>query len=253
MGQATALGVRVTQNRLWWVMAVGAIVLSGCNGNGVAAPAGGIAGEIDWDGKPAPGRTLALYASTDGGATFVDTKQTAVSDRNGVYAFTGLQGGLFAALYVADALPGSNEFLWWRSAPTGMGNVVPTFDVAYNDVIFPPVSAAIRPPVTLFWSAGRYTNRYRLGIYAAPNGTNVDSSNPTWRSDWVPELCLTLSEDTPQVAGGGCQSLRLPKALPPGNYAWGVEVDGGVRGFGSSKLRSLIVNAPFAPTPTPSP
>jgi hypothetical protein len=217
----------------------------GCSGDGLAAPPGGIAGRVDWDGKPAPGRLVTLFASTDNGATFVDTKQTAVSDRNGLYGFTGLQGGQYAVLYVADALPGSNEFLWWRSAPAQVGAVIPTFDVAYNDVIFPPVSAAVRPPVTLFWSSGRFTNRYRLGLYAAPNGTNVDARNPTWRSDWVPELCLTLSETGGPATGGGCQSLTLPKSLPPGNYAWGVEVDGGDRGFGSSKLRSLIVNAPF--------
>ncbi|MBC7544485.1 MAG: carboxypeptidase regulatory-like domain-containing protein [Candidatus Sericytochromatia bacterium] len=226
------------------LMTVSGLAL-GCNGDGLTAPAGGIAGRIDWDGKPAPGRMVTLFASTDGGTSFADTQQKAVSDRNGLYAFSGLKGGTYAVLYVADALPGSNEYLWWRSAPTAVGAVVPAFDVAYNDVIFPPVSAAIRPPVTLFWSAGRFTHRYRLGIYSAPNGTNVDSGNPTWRSDWVPELCLSISEDGTAMSGGGCQSLTLPKALAPGNYAWGVEVDGGARGFGSSKLRSLIVNAPF--------
>jgi hypothetical protein len=192
----------------------------GCSLSGVVAPAGGIAGLVEWAGKPAPGRMVTLYQSTDGGGTFADTKQTAVSDRNGVYAFTGLQGGMYAVLYVADALPGSNEFLWWRSAPVAVGGAVPTFDVSYNDVIFPPVSAAIRPPVTLFWSTGRFANRYRIGLYAAPNGTNVDSSNPVWRSEWLPDLCATLSQDGSPAAGGGCQSMLLPKNLPPGNFAW---------------------------------
>jgi hypothetical protein len=225
-------------------LAVCAVTLSGCQNGSVVAPAGGIAGLVEWAGKPAPGRMVTLYQSPDGGGTFTDTKQTAVSDRNGVYAFANLQPGTYAVLYVADALPGSNEFLWWRSAPVGVGQSVPSFDVSYNDVIFPPVSAAIRPPVTLFWSTGRFANRYRVGLYAAPNGTNVDSSNPVWRSDWLSDLCATLSQDGGPAAGGGCQSMLLPQTLPPGNYAWGVEVDGGDRGFGSSKLRSLIVNAP---------
>ena len=223
------------------------LLLGGCPAPVVVSP-DGVAGEIDWNGKPAPGRTLNLYSSTDGGATFADTKQTTVSDVNGLYAFTGLQPGLYSVLYVADALPGSNEYLWWRSASATQGQALPTFDVAYDDVIYPPVSAAIQSPlqVTLFWSNSRIGQRYRLSVYSAPNGSNVDSSNPIWRSDWVTDLCLTLSQDGSAQSSASCQAVTLPNGLPPGNYAWAVEVDGGDKGFGSSKLRSLIVNAPIS-------
>jgi hypothetical protein len=220
--------------------------LSACTLSPVVAPAGGVAGMIEWAGKPAPGRMVTLYTSTDGGATFIDTKQTAVSDRNGVYAFNGLQPGTYSVLYVADALPGSNEFLWWRSATAGVGQAIPTFDVAYNDVIYPSVSAAIASPVlvTLFWSSSRFGNRYRVSLYSAPNGVNVDTSNPTWRSDWVTELCGTATQTAGGANSAECQTMVIPQNLQPGNYSWGVEVDGGERGFGSSKLRSLILNAP---------
>lgn len=207
-------------------------VLGGCPWPNVPVPAGGIAGEILWDGKPAPGRTVTLvkFTSSD---TWTSLNATAVSDRSGYYQFQNLEPGTYGVLYVADALPGSNEFLWWRSAPANVGSAVPSFDVAYNDVIYPPISAAIGSPVqvTLFWSSARMGNRYRVSLYATPNGytpgTQVGNT-PTLRSDWVSDLHFTMQADN----------------VAPGNYAWGVEVDGGDRGFGSSKLRSLIVNAP---------
>lgn len=196
-------------------VAAGLMVAGLAVGCGPQVPSGEIWGQVTFAGKAAAGRTLHLV-TPDGGEF-----QRAVSDLDGRFAFGQAAPGSYFIRYVADETVGTHEVRLWQSnvfRHAGAGSLVPTFDVAYNDVLFPSSSASVGIPVTLFWSTAPLGRLYRPAFY--PEG----STEPVWQGPWSAEVAATVKQ-----------------ALPNGAYVWGVDIDGGDAGYGASRLRPLTV------------
>lgn len=187
-------------------------LLAGCTPN---VPAGEIWGQVTFAGKPAAGRTVSLVGE-DG-----NEWQKATTNWEGSFAFGQAAAGSYFIRYVSDSTVGSHEVRLWQSnvfRHAGAGSLVPTFDVAYNDVLFPSSSASVGIPVTLFWSTAPLGRLYRPAFY--PEG----STEPIWQGSWSAELAVTVKDP-----------------LPNGAYVWGVDIDGGDTGYGASRLRPLTI------------
>lgn len=213
-----------------WAAASLALALGACDLlSGV--PAGSIVGEVDYDGRPAPGITVALWALTGGNWV---SKSTISTDVAGTYRFSGLAGGTFqvrfsrAGLesYLAGHAEGLKMVSEWSSPYVSLGlggSRLAAFDVAYDGLIYPEsgksssYSALMGLP--FHWSSHRNASSYRVRLYDISGG-----KTPLWKwdSDWTANPVI-----------------QLTRGFPPGNYQWKVTLDGGSAGTGSTEVRNV--------------
>lgn len=210
-------------------------LFSGCNLlSGV--PAGTITGQIDFDGRPAPGITVRLQ--TQDKSSWADYRPsgslvTATTDSSGQYRFAGLKSGQFRVRYEITPVlmdgtqVGPKHVGRWTSngvAVDPVGARMATFDVSYNGLIYPESgrssSYSEATPLPIHWATHRTGSSYRVNLFEATGG--VVSSKPFWQSEW------TMNAVT---------SFRHP--TQKGNFRWEVEIDGGAAGTGASELRNV--------------
>lgn len=193
------------------------------------ATPGTVAGRVLYAGEPANGRKV--YLTGAGLETGLET----VTAPDGTYVFTGVKGAGSATveyrqmLDAAPALVKPNEVAAWRSRPFTLGSggkAVPDFDVAYDGLIYPEVSATLivneESPVPFHWHLQPSARRYRVRLTpAASGGVTAD---PVFVSPW-----------------SGTPTAVFQAAVTPGNYVWEVEMDGGDAGYGVSPGRVVAL------------
>lgn len=215
-------------------------LLTGCNLlSGV--PGGQVQGTVTFDGRAATGVLVSLYAQK--GDAWKFSASTATRE-GGAYFFANLADGPYQVRFNRSALDtylgGRTEALRyvgeWSSSvvSVGMGGVrVPTFDLAYNGLIYPePGKTSTYSPtqgLPFHWSAHRQAVSYRM-LLADVSGGRA----PVWgfAGDFSgePYAVLTLGHQT-------------------GNYQWKVWIEAGSAGSGSSEVRGVDLDylTPQAP------
>ncbi|MEB3329178.1 MAG: carboxypeptidase-like regulatory domain-containing protein [Candidatus Sericytochromatia bacterium] len=196
----------------------GLITLLLCCGGcwGGVAP-GTISGLVTYDGRPAAGKRVQLL----GGEA-----RAAATDANGRYTFTGVQARRYQVVFRSEGdaprvVP--NEVAEWRSLAfefvDGSGKEVPTFEVAYNGLLYPDDAMALvvseEAVVPFHWSVHPRAQRYRVRLESEAGGFR-------WSSPWVGEPTAIFGQ-----------------AVAPGRYRWAVEVDGGESGSGWTRSRQV--------------
>lgn len=223
--QPIPLMTRVPSLLLPLALAAGA---SGCGWFGLPG-AGIVTGVVTYDGRPAPGKRVALAG---GGGSKV-----AATDANGRYTFNNVAAGRWQVQYVGvgddraaaaserlgetGVVP--NEVAQWRSLAfetvEGSGKEVPGFEVAYNGLLYPEFGMALvvsaEAVVPFHWSTHPRAQRYRVTV-TAEGGTFK------WSSPWVAEPTAVFGQ-----------------AVGPGRYQWNVEIDGGEAGTGTTRARQV--------------
>jgi hypothetical protein len=189
----------------------------GCGGCWGGASPGTITGVVTYDGRPAAGKRVQLA----GGEARV-----AATDANGRYTFTGVPARRYQVVYRSEGdaprvLP--NEVAEWRSLAfdfvEGSGKEVPSFEVAYNGLLYPDDAMALvvsaEAVVPFHWSVHPRAQRYRVRVESEAGGFR-------WNSPWVGEPTAVFGQ-----------------AVAPGRYRWTVEVDGAESGTGSTRPRQV--------------
>lgn len=201
---------------------------SGC-GLFNSLPVGTITGVVLYNGEPAAGRRVNLIGAGS---------SPHITDANGRYTFTGIRTGTVQVVYHGtsdrpDQFP--NEVDTWTSAPvdaTGGGADLPAFDVSYNGLLYPDVAMSLlvapNSPVPFHWSTQLNAERYRLHV-------GSQASSFSWASDW--------SSDPTAI---------FAKSVDPGSYQWWIEIDGGDKGTGKTRPRTVDLSPPDAPAPAGS-
>jgi hypothetical protein len=179
-------------------------------------PVGVVTGLVKYGGEPASGKHLTLG----------DGSLKATTDANGRYTFRGLSGKKVQVLYQGlgdqDGVH-PNEVATWRTQTLdltgGSGKEVPTFDVAFNGLLYPDTLVALvvseTSLVPFHWSVHPQAQKYRVHV------TSEDKTF-AWASPW----------DAQPTAVFG-------KTVAPGHYLWQVEIDGGSAGAGTTRLRTV--------------
>jgi hypothetical protein len=188
---------------------------------------GVVTGVVLYNGEPAAGKPV----------TLMGPEKRAYTDASGRYTFSGVGGGSLRVRYDgisdrynsvtrSDETP-PNEVERWVSAPftlAGSGKQVPPFDVAYNGHLYPGPGLSLiisdKQPVPFHWSTHPHAQQYRVKVGLQSNGNTV--LEPIWTSEWTSDPTTTFA-----------------KALSPGVYQWSIEIDGGDRGTGLSRLRQV--------------
>ncbi|HEY9856751.1 MAG TPA: carboxypeptidase regulatory-like domain-containing protein [Stenomitos sp.] len=214
-------------------------------------PAGVVVGDVRFDGRPAPGITVALQTySSDRWTSYTvnGTAATATTDASGQYRFERLKAGQYrvrfdlapSVVMVGGTQLGPKEVATWTTKDVSIGGGgarIAAFDVAYDGLIYPESGKSNtyseRVPLPFHWHTHREADHYKVKIYDKSGG----ATNPklVWESDWTTTPVTSLS-----------------KATQPGNYQWEVELDAGNGGTGTSERRNLDLDFQGA-TPEPSP
>lgn len=217
------------------------LVLAGCTQTG--APAGTILGTVTFNGAPAPGKVVELLCLASSGDSWesvarVNGKYAVSTDVTGTYTFASLKTGTYRVQYLSDPMYdslgkiiGPNEVASWRSSAvrlSGVGAVVPSFDVAYNGLLYPDTEKKSLPsannPLPFVWSTHTQALRYQVSIWSLGSAGVINATgSPQWQSDWTQSPTLSYT-GTPGS----------------GNYGWEVTIDGGAAGQGKSRVRSLL-------------
>lgn len=209
-------------------------LLGGCNLlSGV--PAGTITGQIDFDGRPAPGITVRLQTQDKG--IWADYRPSgsqvlATTDSSGLYRFAGLKSGTYRVHYEITPVfmdgtqVGPKHVGRWDSSGVAVDPVgarVSTFDVSYNGLIYPESgrssSYSEGSPLPIHWGTHRNAVSYRVNLYETAGGV---VTKRFWQSGPTMNPVTSFNHPTQK-----------------GNYRWEVEIDGGAAGTGTSELRNV--------------
>lgn len=215
-------------------LVVGGLVLVGASGCDLLSgvPAGTIVGEIRYDGRPAAGLTVRLQKYGNDGFSDVTSGSDVVkatTDSAGQYRFQKVAAGSYRVrferipLLVGGIPVGPSQVGTWNSPLVTSGSRAPTFDVAFNGLIYPESGKAsaysAAAGIPFHWSTHREGVSYRVRLYDITGGGQRD----VWKdSPWGP---------APYVV--------FKVALPKGNYRWEVMIDGGGTGTGTSEQRNV--------------
>lgn len=194
-------------------------------------PAGTVTGQVNYDGRPAPGITLKLQTQSSGSWT---DKATGSTDASGQYTFSQLSNGLYRIVYAqvpvvtsGGVTIGPKTVRSWtsNSVSIGLGGArIAPFELAYDGLIYPESGKSnaysASQPLPFHWSTHRDAISYRVNLYSINGG--VTASKPTWQSDWTPQPVTQLSQ-----------------GFAKGNYQWEVEIDADSEGSGFSERRGL--------------
>jgi hypothetical protein len=180
-----------------------------------------------YNGEPAAGKPVTLTGA----------EKRVYTDASGRYTFSGVPGGTMRVRYDGisdrynketgrdDGAP--NEVERWVSAPftlDGYGKQVPPFDVSYNGHLYPSSDGSFivsdTQPIPFHWSTHRQAQKYRVKLVLRTNASVT--LEPIWTSEWT-----------------GDPTTVLAKAIAPGTYYWSIEIDGGDRGTGLSRLQQV--------------
>ncbi|GEM_PF-1115573 len=225
------------------------LLLAGCElpflASGVAG--GQVIGAIEWDGRPAPGKTVHLLKRETSG-TFAayrpsGTLVTASTDDAGVYTFKGLPSGAYMVQYLAvpilDAQGsriGPNEVADWRTpgvnVSEGSGGRLAAFEVSFNGLIYPESGRNYQvtdvAPLPFHWATHLRASRYRVVIFQPSSG-----GQPSNKEFWGSEFTTS-------------PSALFQKKVTAGNYSWEVEIRSDA-GTGHSVRRNLDLSTPLPP------
>lgn len=191
-----------------------ASLLAACGGS--ASP-GIVTGIVTYDGRPAAGKRIQLAGGEN---RFQST------DANGRYTFSNVTSRRHQIIYRSEsdnprAIP--NEVAEWRSLAfelsEGSGKEVPTFDVAYNGVLYPDEGMALivneEALVPFHWSTHPQARNYRVRLEAEAGGFR-------WLGPWGAEPTAVFGQ-----------------SVNTGRYRWMVEIDGGDAGVGVTRQRQV--------------
>lgn len=229
--------------------ALGLGLLTGCEipflASGVEG--GTVIGTVEWNGLPAPGKTVHLLKRDENGAYAAyrpnGTLLTSTTNEAGVYSFRDLPQGAYMVQYlstpVLDAQGnriGPNEVADWRTPGVNVtasaGGRLAPFEIAYNGLIYPEsgrdyhVSEAL--PLPFHWTTHLRAARYRVVIYHPTIG-----GKPSTKEFWGSEYTST-------------PSTLFRRSVPAGNYSWEVEIRSDA-GIGHSPRRYLDLSTPLPP------
>ncbi|MNS71010.1 hypothetical protein D3C72_1043630 [compost metagenome] len=190
---------------------------------------GVVTGVVLYNGEPAAGKPV----------TLMGPEKRAYTDASGRYTFSGVGGGSMRVRYdgISDRYnketgrdDGSpNEVRSWVSAPftlDGAGKQVSPFDVAYNGHLYPSSDGSFivsdTQPIPFHWSTHRQAQKYRVKLSLRTNASAT--LEHIWTSGWT-----------------GDPTTVFAKSIAPGTYYWSVEIDGGERGTGQSRLTEVAL------------
>lgn len=224
-------------------------MLSGCTlpffSSGVEG--GTLVGAIEWNGRPAPGKTVHLL-KRDSNGTFSafrpnGTLVTATTNDAGVYTFTGLPEGAYMVQYLSNPVMdgqgnriGPNEVAEWKTPGVNVtasagGRLLP-FEIAFNGLIYPETGRNYQvsetAPLPFHWATHLKATRYRVVLYFPTTG-GTPSNKVFWRSDYATS-----------------PSALFQKKVTAGNYSWEVEMMSDA-GTGRSLRRTLDLSTPLPP------
>ena len=211
------------------------------------AEGGTVIGAIEWNGRPAPGKTVHLL-KRDANGTFSAYRPsgsllTATTNDAGVYTFTGLPEGSYMVQYLATPVLdgqgnriGPNEVSEWRTPGVNVnaasGGRLSPFEVSFNRLIYPETGRNYQvsdtAPLPFHWATHLRATRYRVVIYHPTTG-GEPSSKEFWSSDYTTS-----------------PSALFQKKVTAGNYSWEVEIRSDA-GVGRSLRRTLDLSTPLPP------
>lgn len=237
-----------------WLAALGATLAAGCSfpflTSGVEG--GGIVGAVEFNGRPAPGKTVHLL-KRDTNGTYAAYRPsgnlvTATTNDAGVYSFSGLADGTYMVQYLSTPVLdpqgsriGPNEVADWRTPGVNVsaaaGGRLSPFEVSYNGLIYPESGrdyhVSDTAPLPFHWSTHLKAARYRVVIYQ-PSVGGQPSNKEFWGSEYTTS-----------------PSALFQKKVSPGNYSWELEIRSDA-GIGHSLRRPLDLSTSLPPQEEPS-
>lgn len=229
--------------------ALGSVLLAGCElpffTSGVAG--GTVIGAIEWNGRPAPGKTVHLLKRDSNGAFAAyrpsGSLVTATTNDAGVYTFQGLPEGAYMVQYLSTPVLdgqgnriGPNEVADWRTPGVnvtgGSGGRLTPFEVSFNGLIYPEsgrnYQVSDKAPLPFHWATHLKATRYRVVIYHPTTG-----GQPSTKEFWGSEFTTS-------------PSALFQKKVAAGNYSWEIEIRSDA-GIGHSLRRTLDLSTPLPP------
>lgn len=226
---------------------LGVTLLAGCDVPFLASGAdpGTVVGAIEWNGRPAPGKTVFLLKH-DGKDSYPPYRPdgnllTATTDERGVYTFTGLPQGNYRVKYLSTAVLdaqgnriGPNEVADWTTPGVNVtgssGGRLGPFEISFNGQIYPETGRNYQvsetAPLPFHWATHLRATHYKAVIYY-PTVGGEPSNRVFWRSE---------STTSP--------SALFQKKVSAGNYSWEVEIMSSA-GTGRSLRRTLDLSTPL--------
>ncbi len=225
------------------------MLLTGCDLPFFASSVAGgtVLGIVEWNGRPAPGKTVHLLKRDESGnfAAYRPSGSlvTATTNDAGVYAFQGLPEGAYMVKYLATPVMdaqgnriGPNEVADWTTPGVNVtasaGGRVATFEISFNGLIYPESGRNYHvnetAPLPFHWATHMRASSYRMIIYQPSVG-----GQPNTAIFW--ELKHTTSP-----------SALFQKKVTAGNYTWEVEIRSNA-GIGHSIRRTLDLSTPLPP------
>lgn len=205
---------------------------------------GQVVGVIEWNGRPAPGKTVHLLKLGEDGTYSAyrpsGSVVTATTNDSGAYSFQDLQAGNYVVKYLSvpilDAQGnriGPNEVADWTTRGVNVtessGGRLPTFEISFNGLIYPESGRHYRvsdtAPLPFHWATHLKATLYRVRIYHPTIG-GQQSNKVLWHED------------------AKSPSALFQKKVPAGNYSWEVEIRTDA-GIGHSIRRSLDLSTPL--------